>query len=161
MLKLKWSDLNTLGQNRFSRTSYVWIIVVPLIVKISRFLERENGIIFDIDSDLPFSWYLFFYGALFFALASTVYYLFCPEIIRKFKNFGEFNSSGHTTNKIYKYATDHKVEEKVSQSLQLADLPMLSNETNMTNFDRLNYQKRAFEIAYDEAEQHHSVTRHI
>jgi hypothetical protein len=45
---------------------------------------------------LPFSWYLFYFSAVAFAVATALFGLFCPKIIKKYSSFGDFygESSG-------------------------------------------------------------------
>ena len=116
MHKARWSEINRLGKTRFSKWSYIWIILIPFLVKILKRFQEECvnifGYVFDIDNDLPFSWYLFFFGALLFAIASTLYYIFCPELIKQYKNYSEFYESGSTNAKLYRYSKRYGVAHK-------------------------------------------------
>jgi len=76
-------------------------LIVPIAAKVliqlksplefSMFGQRH-----EISLHLPFTWYLFYFAAFAFAIASGLFGLFCPSIIKRYSSFGEFygESSG-------------------------------------------------------------------
>lgn len=90
------------------KISYIWIILVPIMAKalngISDTIPIKFGnVTIDFNVALPFSWQLFFFSALAFSLAQFLYALFCPEIIKKYKNVGEFKDDGKTVIQLSSY----------------------------------------------------------
>lgn len=101
MNSISWVLVNSLGKLRFSKSSYYYIVIVPIIVKALDHVKSPFYFVFGessipINFDLPFSWYLFYFGALSIALGSLLYEIFCPEIIKNYKNYGEFLASGES-----------------------------------------------------------------
>tara|TARA_R110000868_G_scaffold175781_2_gene413005 strand:- start:6948 stop:7634 length:687 start_codon:yes stop_codon:yes gene_type:complete len=98
---ISWILVNSLGKLRFSRTSYYYLIIVPIIVKALDKLNNPMLLKFgesniQINLELPFSWYLFYFGALSISIASLLYQIFCPELIKDFRNYGEFLDAGES-----------------------------------------------------------------
>ena len=98
---LSWVLVNSLGKLRFSKSSFYYIVIVPILVKAlekvnSPFPLKVGDSIIQINLELPFSWYLFYFGALAIAIGSILYEVFCPGIIKSYKNYGEFLSSGES-----------------------------------------------------------------
>ena len=65
-----WSSLNSLGKSKTLKSSYIWIVVVPLVAKL--FSKIESTIDFtlfgakiSVNLSLPFSWQMFYFSALF------------------------------------------------------------------------------------------------
>lgn len=94
-----WQNLRKFGSSKIVKSSYYLIFIIPLIAKVANYF---HFIIVGIpgfenfsDFSLPFSWYLLYFGALSFALASLLYDIFCPRIISMFRNFRDFLDSGY------------------------------------------------------------------
>jgi hypothetical protein len=90
-----WRSLALIGTNPVVRSSYYWLVGVPILAKTITHLEqttffRENGLNFS----LPFNLQLFYAGAIFFALARAVFDLMCPEVVVGVKNYKDFVDSG-------------------------------------------------------------------
>jgi hypothetical protein len=100
-----WSDIRTFGNSRLLRSSYAWIIIVPIAARI---LSRtESSFSFDLGGKsirlelaLPFSWELFFYGALFTSFANALYSIRCPWLVKRFPAYGAFSGEGRGPNKL-------------------------------------------------------------
>src|SRR5262249_2600385 len=94
-----WSTLKEYGTGRWVRWSYFWLFFVPIAAK---FLSDVQDIIsFDLGNqhvelnmDLPFSWVLFYFGALAFALAYFIYFHACPALIRDFDEYSDYKAAG-------------------------------------------------------------------
>lgn len=95
---LRWSHLSGWRNNRLIRTSYVWIVVVPLAAKALLPVagEREFTILgasITVDLSLPFSWQVFFFMSLAFAAAQAIYAARCPHILRDYVDFASFRET--------------------------------------------------------------------
>ena len=94
-----WSTLNRLGKSRVLRTSYLWLVLVPLCAKILSHIGDELyltifGETFIITMALPFSWKAFFYASVAFSAASLGYAISCPAIVRDCESFSGFVEQG-------------------------------------------------------------------
>jgi hypothetical protein len=87
---LRWSSLSGLGDNRIIRSSYFWFVFVPIVARITQQInEPLQKAFFGLSHtavwiQLPFSWFMFFFAALFFSIATFLYSISCPEIIRRY-----------------------------------------------------------------------------
>lgn len=94
-----WDRLRRLPANKIIASSYIWIVIVPVVAKIfSRVQEtiviglNENKI--EILLALPFSWKLFFFSALCFTVGNVIFSIFCPYAIKRYSNYDEFIMGG-------------------------------------------------------------------
>lgn len=101
MSSVNWIIVNSFGKLKFSKTSYYYLVLVPVLVKALKLIKSpvafflgENQV--QIVLELPFNWYYFYFGAMFIALASLIYELYCPQLIKDFKTYGDFLSSGQS-----------------------------------------------------------------
>ena len=95
----KWSSLNRFGKSRLLRSSYVWLLVVPMLAKFLATIGPEIEIplwesTITITIGLPFSWKMFYFSAVGFSLASLLYSTGCPYIIRDYERFSDFRDEG-------------------------------------------------------------------
>jgi hypothetical protein len=93
-----WISLKRLGEHRAVRSSYFWIVSIPLLAKLLSKLDSEYvihclGTQFTITTGLPTSWRIFYFSSVAMALATATYSFFCPRIISSFANFGEFEGN--------------------------------------------------------------------
>ena len=98
---VNWTIVNSFGQSRFSKNSYVFLVLVPIAAKFLQNIQSPVEILFggkvhEIQLQLPFNWYVFYFGASLFSLASLIYVLYCPTLIKRFKDYGEFVKSGES-----------------------------------------------------------------
>lgn len=103
----KWSTLRGLGNSRTIRSSYVWLLVVPIAANsLSKIQSPTAFYVFNsellINMGLPFSWKVFFFAACFFALASLIYRAKCPPTIRKYSNYSEFREQGGSYRELHR-----------------------------------------------------------
>ena len=95
-----WHSLRSWGTHRLIKTCYAWLIIVPLAAKLLARIPGPYQLDFPgvnrpvvVVIDLPFSWKIFFFMALAFALGQFLYAINCPRIIRDFANFEEYRAS--------------------------------------------------------------------
>lgn len=94
-MKLRWSALGRLGNSRLLKSSYYWLIVVPLLAHL---IIEVNPVIkiplwgseHILNLGLPFSWKMFYFSAVACAISSAVYSFGCPNIVAYYKNFSDF-----------------------------------------------------------------------
>lgn len=85
---LTWGKLKSLGLSKTVHTSFIWLILVPLVLKLLSLMPADShinvlGVKVAIgDLSLPFSWKVFYCSALFFAIASLLFAIFCPHQIK-------------------------------------------------------------------------------
>lgn len=97
--KIKWSQLEQLNAIRFIHTMYVWVFLVPILVKLLEQVDEKApitilGYTFEAHLSLPFSWVAFYFSALAFALANVVFQARCPSIIKDQRDYFQFRQSG-------------------------------------------------------------------
>lgn len=96
---INWNSLSAIGSLRLVRTSYLWLMIVPLSARIlSQFPDNVTiqlfGAEFTFIFALPFSWKMFYFSALAMAAGTLVYVVKCPPLIKEFKNFTDFERDG-------------------------------------------------------------------
>lgn len=94
-----WNALSRMGSIRIFRSSYFFFVLVPIAARLIYKIQPEQEIrilggVFYVTLGLPFSWKVFYFSSLFFVVATTLYFLFCPQIIKEFRNFREFQEEG-------------------------------------------------------------------
>jgi hypothetical protein len=123
-----WSNLKQQGTSRWVRSSYFWLFFVPIA---AHFLSSISARSIDVGDHhlsftmaLPFSWKLFYFGAVSFALAGFIVHLACPPLVRDYDRFSEYVDVGKgsffivdsfTTQKL----VDHFLTRDLSHSEQL------------------------------------------
>jgi len=96
-----WSKLSRLGNSRILRTSYLWLIAVPIAAKFLSAVEQTITIPLSDSSltltlALPFNWKVLYYGAVSLSIATVVYWWRCPELVRLHRHYAAFQSTGQT-----------------------------------------------------------------
>jgi hypothetical protein len=121
-----WDKLRTIQNSKIIGSTYVWLFVVPLVAK---FLSKINdsikitidGNVYEFILTLPFSWESFFYSSLCFVLGNIIYLVLAPELIKDFKDYGEYTGSRRNINHLSRYMTEKykrhlaKIREKESE----------------------------------------------
>lgn len=106
---MRWSRVRSLGRNRFVRSSFIWIALVPAAAKTVHTLKQNvtdpawaKSMVSSLH--LPFSWQILFWSALCMALGTLLFDLCCPKIVRRHEHFGSFASAGEHTSHLLEYA---------------------------------------------------------
>lgn len=99
---LDWKKLKSLMDNRFVKSSAIWLVITPIAAKS---LEGVNSINFDFMQGpvllaLPFSWTCFFFAALLFAVSNAVYRIWCPDCIKNYSSLSDFKQKDYTESHI-------------------------------------------------------------
>lgn len=100
-----WTGLARLGRNRVARTSYFWLLGVPLAAKVAVELNRltDHLLTGSLHLSLPFSWKLFYLGAILVACGTLIFSLRCPGIIRDHPTAADFRSAGKGFSQLLNY----------------------------------------------------------
>ena len=111
-----WSGLAVFGNNIIVKRMYIWLLVTPVAVKILH-ATNEWLVITSENSDfnaivLPFSWYRFFFAALFFTIANIVFSARSPKIIKNYRNYGEFEMTKFSPERIWEFTKDLSSKNK-------------------------------------------------
>lgn len=135
---MKWSKLNKLGQSKFSKTSYIYIVVVPLLTKILSTIEspvsfKINDFYYSLNFDIQYSWFCFYFGAVCFAIASALYAIFCPQLIQRYANYSDFLNQGAHDYHIIETANKYKIDDrKVNSAIEKlgSAVPFIKGNSN-------------------------------
>ena len=96
---INWRMLKAIADSSAVKSSFIWLLIVPLLAKA---LAKINDTMqFDffgnellITTSLPFSWQHLFWAACWFTLANIIYHLRCPELVKTYKTFTDFEADG-------------------------------------------------------------------
>jgi len=102
-----WRRLRRYGNNKIIKSSYFWVVAVPIVAKLVPQLEsiissENNKIILS----LPFSWQMFYFGSIFFALAAWIYSSKCPHLIQTYSRPNDYWETGHGLRELNGYAKE-------------------------------------------------------
>jgi hypothetical protein len=94
-----WSSLRRLNGTAWVKSSYIWFLLVPtaayLLQDIGPNITFALGDkAYQIPIGLPFSWQLFYLGAVCFAVGGLIYQFWCPPLIRDYDGFVDFRDEG-------------------------------------------------------------------
>lgn len=53
---------------------------------------------------VPFTWELLYYSSVFFAIATLIYAICCPEIVKKYDKYSDFAAEGKGSDQLVSYA---------------------------------------------------------
>ena len=98
-MELKWSSQRAMANSRIVKSSAIWLFIVPFAAKGLTSLEDVIELTifggkFNISTVLPFSWQLLFFSACSFTLAGIIYSMYCPNIVKLYENFSQFDADG-------------------------------------------------------------------
>lgn len=96
-----WHSLNRIGRWRVLRSSYFWIVAIPLFANaLSHFPNMVEihlwGSTYKLVVDLPFNWKMFYFSAVAFALATLLNSWKCPPIIKDYDFFDDYQKDGNS-----------------------------------------------------------------
>lgn len=96
---LGWEHISGKTDNSFIRSNYIWLALVPAAAKVLQNVQDEVVISLgesqiDLVMELPFSWHLFYWGAVSFVLAHLLYIWQCPPYTRRFHDIEVYRRLG-------------------------------------------------------------------
>ncbi|ROR70441.1 hypothetical protein EDB59_1095 [Vibrio crassostreae] len=98
-MNVKWTLVKILGNSNIVKSNYVWIFVLPFIAKN---IDNINKTL-NLDLAITFSLSRLFYASLCFAIATLIYQLRCPLMIKENANFRTFTEDGKNVQHIVEY----------------------------------------------------------
>ena len=105
-----WRVVRIWGNNRYAKSAYIWLVVVPLAAKLmsplsgTYLIPLVGGKTKAIEIGLPFSWKVFFLAALFISIAQIIFQTRCPEIIKDYVTFGDYRARHAGNRKLCEWA---------------------------------------------------------
>lgn len=83
----------------FIRSSYFWFVFIPIWVKALSKVDSTLSIpvpgkTITLHLSLPFTWWLFFFSAVAFAIGKIVYQVRCPMFIRRYPTYEAYVKGG-------------------------------------------------------------------
>lgn len=110
----KWEQLAKLQKVKAVRSMYVWLFVVPMIAKILSRIEDVAtvtvfGYMFELELVMPFEWKVFYFSALFFAVANLLFLLKCYSLTKDHSSFSEFEAAGKGAFQLDEYAREASI----------------------------------------------------
>lgn len=105
---INWKVISVFGKNKIINRSFLYLFIVPVFAKILSKVQSPLSLNFggskiEVVLDLPFSWKLFFFSALFFTLAAILYHFISPTIIKDNNSFGDFLNDKKNFTHLYRY----------------------------------------------------------
>lgn len=94
-MQFGWIQLQTFGNSSVLKSSRLWLILVPLAVKA---LEASpNPLVIpsigvSLNLDLPFSWKIFYFSSVAFAVAGLIFDWRCPPLVKDYDGFPAYNA---------------------------------------------------------------------
>ena len=82
-----WTQIRALHQLGVVRQMYLWMVVVPILVRfLSQIPDVANVVVFGqsltLELSLPFSWKLFYFAAICFVASNIIYHSACPRLVK-------------------------------------------------------------------------------
>jgi hypothetical protein len=100
-----WRRLRRYGNNKAIKSSYFWVLAVPIVAKLVPQIENILSTTeYTIDLALPFSWKMFYFGSVLFAISTLIYSKRCPYLIQHYNTPNEYWNAGHGLRELDAYA---------------------------------------------------------
>jgi hypothetical protein len=117
-----WSSLRAIGASKAAKSSVVWFFLIPLLVRVGGSLPDSVHIPFvdqnvELVLDVPFSWIALFFAATFFTVGNVIYALFCPTIIKSYRDYSGFVEKTGGSDYEIKAAFSHVMQKRESQPI--------------------------------------------
>ena len=105
---LPWTVLTRLGKSKVLKSSYFWIVFVPIAAKIFEKLPETFPIssgppIVELVLELPFSWEMFYFASCCFGVASLIFTALCPPLVKNFSDLQDYKGLGLTDKQLINY----------------------------------------------------------
>lgn len=108
LISTTWQVYRKIRHAPLVKSMSVWLVIVPISAKFLSNLSSPTeitflGHTFQAVTELPFSWQTFFFSALCFSIANFIYIIFAPAIVKEYKDFSDFLSSGKGEKQLKEY----------------------------------------------------------
>ncbi|MGA1940278.1 hypothetical protein [Arcobacter sp. YIC-310] len=116
---MNWEFISKFGKNKLIKSSTVWVIIVPIFLKITPEIEK----MFQLTLTLPFSWELFYYASIFFMIGTFIFQYYCPKIIYENNSYADFNTKGVGIYRLLDYSKGKtEVESEIEVAIENKDV---------------------------------------
>lgn len=162
-----WRHLKSAARLPFVGSMYIWIFLVPIAAKaLENIPETGAFTIFGQDMQLnlslPFSWVVFYFSALAFAVANFVFKVGCPSIIQENDSFSDFKASRKGITHLDKYLFEAGMNwEGLRQALEREDEHFHDNMQIEVYEGKPEPLQREFWMVTRYADQWARRTRHL
>lgn len=115
-LDVRWSRIKRVQQLQVVRSMYIWLFVVPILVKsLSEINDKLTlhafGETFPVYTTLPFSFWIFYFSAFLFVLSNVIYQLRCPQLIQDHDSWRSFAEHGKGEEHLQDYVRKIKIDK--------------------------------------------------
>jgi len=108
----KWDKLAKIGQNPIINRTYIYLFLLPFVIRLLRNYNYESVI-----DSIPFSWHVLYFSAFSFTIGSLLYYIFCPSLIKDNKSFANFSLEKKGWQHLYSYLNDIRINSEIVANL--------------------------------------------
>ncbi len=117
---MNWLNIADIGNSKIVKSMLIWMLITPVFAKLLgsvstasfTFLHLDNPIVLG----LPFSWQVFFFCALSFTIANIIFSYKCPDLIKKYKYYSDFESRDNSLYLLINYLNIHITHEVVKHN---------------------------------------------
>ncbi len=131
-----WSKLSLLYRLKIVKSTYIWLLIVPLAAHVFNGVEGLNqltifGNRFDLHLSLPFSWKAFYFCALSLTLGNLLMFLRCFKVVSENASFQDFTLARKNETHLYDYASEiseslfHGLRDSIGRTWEEQDEKML------------------------------------
>jgi len=117
---MNWLQISDIGNSKIVKSMLIWIFVTPIFAKLLGSVKTANISFIQLDSpinlSLPFSWQVFFFCALSFSIANIIFSFKCPDLIKKYKYYSDFESRDNSLYLLINYFNQHVTAEVVKSN---------------------------------------------
>lgn len=145
-----WEDINKIGKINLLKSIVVIFFLLPIVVQ----LVQE----YKLKLTIPSSWLMLYYSTFFISLATLLYSIFCPELIKKYDTFEAFQKSGRSGGYLNraiqifhsrKISNQQKMVEYLSKEFSFAHHLNEEGVRSMIYTDIWNADKNSFWFVHD------------
>lgn len=84
--------MRNLGMSKVVNTSFIWLALIPFLARVLDSIKEVGGA----KLALPFNFEAFYFAAVCFTIASMIFAIWCPDIVKLAPDFGTFVTKGHS-----------------------------------------------------------------
>jgi hypothetical protein len=117
-----WRTLISFSRSKFVQSSLVWVALVPVVARFTEGMDKtfhvrigENVHVLTLAP--PFTWSMFFFGALFFMLGNFIVNWKAPRILKETGHFREFADQGRSPFELLDLARSLTASGKLTDAL--------------------------------------------
>jgi hypothetical protein len=150
---MNWLKIADIGNSKIVRSMLIWMLITPIFAKLFGSVNTMNITFLQLDNpvvlSLPFSWQVFFFCALSFTIANILFSYKCPELIKKYKHYSDFENSDNSLYLLINYLNQHITAEVVkNNSLEIGVIVSkytpsvdIANEWTSDDTSKVNWKK--------------------